>query len=129
MIITALQLTGAVGGVCGTQCPLGRAEGSNEPVRAGSVSEALIKYRQTYPDLHATVEHQIAEGDWVISRITAPGTHLGTWSGMKPTGKRVEITGVNVDRVVDGRIVEHGGAANLLGPLSEIGAIRVVGDS
>jgi hypothetical protein len=48
---------------------------------------------------------------------------------MKPTGKRVEITGVNVDRVVDGRIVEHGGAANLLGPLLEIGAIRVVGDS
>ena len=47
---------------------------------------------------------------------------------MKPTGKTVEFTGVNVDRVVDGRIVEHGGAANLLGPLLEIGAIQVVGD-
>ena len=42
------QLTGAVGGVCGTLCPLGRAEGSNEPVRAGLVSEALIKYRAGY---------------------------------------------------------------------------------
>ncbi len=47
---------------------------------------------------------------------------------MKPTGKRVEITGVNIDRVVDGRIVERGGAANhLLGPLLEIGAIQAVG--
>jgi predicted ester cyclase len=75
-----------------------------------------------------TVEQQIAEGEWVVSRITARGTHLGTWLGMKPTGEWVEITGVNIDRVVDGRIVEHGGAANLLGPLLEIGAIRVVAD-
>ena len=88
----------------------------------------ILGVRQTYPDLHVTVEQQIAEGDWVVSRITARGTHLGTWLGMKPTGKQVEITGVNIDRVVDGRIVEHGGAANLLGPLMELGAIQVVGD-
>jgi hypothetical protein len=47
---------------------------------------------------------------------------------MAPTRKRVSFTGLNVDRVVGGRIVEHGGAANLLGPLLEIGALRVVGD-
>jgi predicted ester cyclase len=88
----------------------------------------ILGVRQTYPDLHVTVEQQIAEGEWVVTRITARGTHLGIWLGMKPTGKRVEITGVNIDRVVDGRIVEHGGAANLLGPLLEIGAIQVVGD-
>jgi predicted ester cyclase len=88
----------------------------------------ILGVRETYPDLHVTVEQQIAEGEWVVSRITARGTHLGTWLGMKPTGKRVEVTGVNIDRVVDGRIVEHGGAANLLGPLLEIGAIQVVGD-
>jgi hypothetical protein len=39
----------------------------------------------------------------------------------------VTFTGVNVDRVVGGRIVEHGGAANLLGLLLEIGAVQVVG--
>jgi hypothetical protein len=38
----------------------------------------------------------------------------------------VAFTGVNINRVFDGRIVEHGGAANLLGPLLEIGAIQVV---
>jgi len=47
--------------------------------------------------------------------------------GIAPTGKKVEITGVNINRIVDGRIVEHGGAANLLEPLLEIGAIQVVG--
>jgi hypothetical protein len=45
---------------------------------------------------------------------------------MKPTGKKLAITGVNVDRVVNERIVEHGGAANMLEPLLEVGAIRVV---
>src|SRR5262245_23092064 len=86
----------------------------------------ILGVRQTYPDLKVTVEQQIAEGDWVVSRITARGTHRGTWLGMKPTGKAIEITGVNIDRVVDGRIIEHGGAANLLETLLEIGAIQVV---
>jgi predicted ester cyclase len=85
----------------------------------------ILGVRQTYPDLRVTIEQQIAEGDWVVSRITARGTHLGTWLGRKPTGKMVEITGVNIDQVVEGRIVEHGGAANLLQPLLEIGAIQV----
>ena len=83
--------------------------------------------RRTYPDLHLTVERQIAEGDWVVTCVTARGTHLGTWLGMKPTGKAVEITGVNVDRVAGDRIVEHGGAANTLESLLGIGAIQVIG--
>jgi predicted ester cyclase len=89
----------------------------------------VIGVRQTYPDLQVTIDRQIAEDEWVVSCITARGTHEGEWLGMKPTGKPVAFTGVNVDRVVDGKIVEHGGAANLLGPLLEIGAIRVVGNA
>jgi predicted ester cyclase len=51
------------------------------------------------------VEQQIAEGEWVVSRVTARGTHEGVWLGMRPTGKMLEMTGVNVDRVVGGVIV------------------------
>ncbi len=87
--------------------------------------EHIRGVRQTYPDLHLTVEQQIAEGEWVVTRVTMRGTHRGEWQGIKPTGKPVELTAVNIDRVVAGRIVEHGGAANLLGPLLEIGAIQV----
>ncbi|HPG40180.1 MAG TPA: ester cyclase [bacterium] len=90
--------------------------------------EHVIGVRQTYPDLTLTVDQQIGEGDWVATSITARGTHQGVWLGMKPTGKTVVYTGVNVERVVDGKIVEHGGAANLLLELLEIGAIRVVGE-
>lgn len=90
--------------------------------------EHIIGVRRTYPDLRLTVRQQIAEGEWVVSKVLMRGTHQGEWIGIKPTGKAVEMTAVNVDRVVNGRIVEHGGAANLLFPLLEIGAIRVVGE-
>jgi len=86
--------------------------------------EHVLSVRKTYPDLHVTIHQQIAEGEWVVTRITARGTHKGTWLGIGPTEKRIEYTAVNVDRVIDGRIVEHGGAANMLGPLLEAGAIR-----
>jgi predicted ester cyclase len=87
----------------------------------------ILGVRETYADLQLTIEKQIAEGDWVVTEVTARGIHKGEWLGMKPTGKAVEFSCVNVDKVVDGRIVEHGGAANMLEPLLGIGAVRVVG--
>lgn len=98
------------------------------PIGLGGAEEHVRGVRQTYPDLHLTVEQQIAEGEWVATRVTMRGTHLGEWLGIRPTGKPVEMTAVNLDRVVNGRIVEHGGAANLLGPLLAIGAVRPVTD-
>jgi predicted ester cyclase len=82
--------------------------------------------REVYPDLRLTIERQIAEGEWVVSVVTARGTHRGSWLGMKPTDRPIVFTGVNVDRVREGRIVEHGGAANMLQPFLEAGALRVV---
>ena len=102
-------------------------DGTRYPSGVEGAKAHVIGVRQTYPDLHITIEQQIAEGEWVVSCITARGTHIGSWLGIKPTGKEVIFTGVNVDRVVSGRMVEHGGAANMLGPLLEIGAIKVVG--
>jgi predicted ester cyclase len=87
----------------------------------------ILGGRETYSGLHLAIEKQIAEGDWVVTQVTARGNHQGIWMGIKPTGKDVEFTCVNVDKVVDGRIVEHGGAANMLEPLLAIGTVRVVG--
>ena len=92
----------------------------------GGMASHVAAVRDVYADLHLTIERQIAEGDWVVSLVTARGTHRGSWLGMKPTGRSLVFTGVNVDRVRDGKIVEHGGAANMLEPLLEAGALRVV---
>lgn len=96
------------------------------PIGLEGAAEHVRGVRRTYPDLHLTIERQIAEEEWVATQVTMRGTHLGEWMGIQPTGKRIEVSAVNLDRVVDGRIVEHGGAANLLGPLLAIGAVRPV---
>lgn len=96
------------------------------PLGLEGAKEHVLGVRRTYADLRLTIEQQIGEGEWVVSVVTMRGTHVGEWLGIAPTGKPVQMTAVNVDRVVDGRIVEHGGAANLLGPLVEIGAVRPV---
>lgn len=100
--------------------------GTRYPVGIEGATEHILGVRKTYPDLHLTIGQQIAEGEWVATCITARGTHFGTWMGIKPTGKAVEYTGVNINRVVDRKIVEHGGAANLFETLLEIGAIQLV---
>ena len=95
------------------------------PVGIDGAREHVLGVRRTYPDLRLTVERQIAEGEWVVSMVTMRGTHTGEWLGIPATNR--PMTAVNVDRVADGRIVEHGGAANLLGPLLEAGAVRPAG--
>lgn len=99
----------------------------NQPRQVGieGARQHVLGVRETYPDLHLTIEQQIAEDDWVATRVTMRGTHSGVWLGMKPTGKTIQVSAVNLDRIRNGRIVEHGGAANLLLPLLDTGAIRV----
>lgn len=101
-------------------------EGKRYHIGIEGAKEHIIGVRQTYPDLHLTIDNQIAEGDWVATCITARGTHKGVWLNIKPTDKMLTFTGVNVDKVVNGRIVEHGGAANLLGPFIDAGALKIV---
>lgn len=86
--------------------------------------EHVLGVRRVFPDLRVEVGRQVAEGDWVASSITARGTHAGEWFGITSSGRVLEFTGVNLDRVVDGLIVEHGGAANLLEPLLKAGLLK-----
>jgi len=80
--------------------------------------------RAIYPDLVVTIQRQVAEDEWVATVITARGTHAREWLGMAPSGKTLVFTGVNVDRVVDCKIVEHGGAANMLEPFLAAGSLK-----
>lgn len=92
--------------------------------------EGAVKHvegvRKVYPDLQLTILNQIGEGQWVCTYYSMSGTHSSEWMGIQPTGQKVMIYGVNMNRVIDGKIVEHGGAANLLEPLLKIKAIKIV---
>lgn len=72
----------------------------------------LVALKETYPDYAMKIIRQYSDGDYVISEFIMRGTHKGEFVGIKPTNKILEITGVDIDKVIDGKIVEHGGAAN-----------------
>lgn len=78
--------------------------------------------RKTFPDFSMQCHEAIAEGDWVAVRVTAQGTHTGEWMGIAPTGKKIGLKGINLDRVVDGLIVEHYGEADTLSMLMQMDA-------
>lgn len=80
-------------------------------------------YVAAYPDLHHQVEEQIAEGDTVVTRWTATGTHQGALLGVPPTGKAATVWGFWLHRLVDGKIVESWNVWDTLGMLQQLGVI------
>jgi steroid delta-isomerase-like uncharacterized protein len=81
--------------------------------------------RKAFSDLRVTVEDQIAEGDKVVTRWTARGTHLGDFRGIPPTGQHGAITGVTIDRIANGKVVECWTNADDLGMLRLLGIVPV----
>ncbi len=76
-----------------------------------------------FPDLRVTVEDIIAEGDRVVARVTAAGTHQGEFLGVSPTGKQVTFTWIDILRFADRKVVEHWGEFDGLGLMQQLGAI------
>lgn len=85
---------------------------------------AIVRiFRSVFPDLEWRIDDLIAEGDKVVARTTMRGTHRGAFFGIPPTGKVVEMPGVHIMRIADGRIAEHWGSNDDLGLMRQLGAI------
>lgn len=69
--------------------------------------------RSAFPDFHAEIHWQTAEGDLVTTYKVYHGTHLGPFLGIPPTGRKIHFEAVDVMRVRDGRITDHWGVGNL----------------
>ena len=83
-------------------------------------------YRSAFPDLRITIEEQIADEQGVATRWSAKGTHEGDLMGMAPTGKQATVTGITIDRIVDGRIAESWTNWDTLGMLQQLGVVPVL---
>ncbi len=77
-----------------------------------------------FPDWHETIEDIIAEGDRVWLRFTGTGTHKNEWRGLTPTGKKVKFRGVQIWRIVDGKVVSKDSFLDLLDALKQLGVIK-----
>ena len=71
------------------------------------VKQLLSMVLTAFPDLHYTFEDVFGEGDRVVIRYTSRGTHQGELMGIPPTGKQVTITGTDIMRIANGKILEE----------------------
>lgn len=77
-----------------------------------------------FPDMQLRVDSLIAQGDQIVARWSANGTHKGAFVGIPATQKRVNTTGVDMFRIKDGKVVEHQSYIDLLRLLEEMEIIK-----
>jgi steroid delta-isomerase-like uncharacterized protein len=90
---------------------------------SSGVRQANAALRAAFPDTIHIIEDQIAEDDKVVTRLRGRGTFAGEILGIPANGKVVEITGISIHRIADGRLVEHWANADLLGFMQQLGAL------
>lgn len=82
--------------------------GVPEPIRGvGAWKEFMTGFLRAFPDLHLTIEGQLVQGASVAFRWHATGTHTGPLGPVPPTGKRIAIEGLIIDRVAGGKVQER----------------------
>lgn len=96
--------------------------GSPEPDLGRDGFKAMISgLLGAFPDLRLTIEDQIVAGDKVATRWTAEGTHRGPFGAVPATGRRIRISGLVLDRVVDGRVAERWEQWDQMAMLQQLG--------
>ena len=88
----------------------------------GGFTQLVTMYRTAFPDLRVPIEQQVAEGDLVVTRWTAKGTHGGDLQGIAPTGRPINVQGVLIDRVAGGQIQEEWAVYDSLGLMQQVQA-------
>ena len=93
------------------------------PTGPEGVKGVVSMFRSAMPDLRVAVEDMIAEGDKVATRYTLEGTHEGELFGVPPTGRRLSIKSMTVERVSDGKIREHWRVTDNLEMMQQLGVV------
>jgi steroid delta-isomerase-like uncharacterized protein len=94
-------------------------------IEGGKAFFAML--REAFPDLHTTIDDQIAEGDKVVQFTTAHGTMKGDFQGMPASGKEATWQSIHIIRFADGKTVEHWSVQDSLSMLQQLGFAEAPG--
>ncbi len=100
--------------------------GEGEPTQGHNLewmADLIFLYRHAFPDLRFDIEDQIAEGDRVVTCLRMRGTHKNALMTIEPSGRKVDVAGIRVDRIAGGRIVESWAHLDALGMLRQLDAL------
>lgn len=96
---------------------------ASEPLDLQGFIDYGLMMRSAFPDGKHTFEDVIVEGDKVVTRGTFSGTHQGELLGFPPTGEQVKFSVMHIDRIVDGKVVEHWGQADIITLMQQLGIL------
>ena len=96
-----------------------------EPAQRGpqEIKEHVSGWLMSFPDLRFKIEQMIAERDRIVSELVMEGTHQGTWMGISPTGKRLEIRMITIHRIANSKIAEDWVLVESLGFFQQLGVV------
>jgi steroid delta-isomerase-like uncharacterized protein len=92
-------------------------------VKGEALKQFLASMLAAFPDIRFTIEDLVAEGDKVVTRWSGTATHQGEFMGLAPTGKQVPVTGMTIDRIVEGKVVEERVELDTLRFFQQLGAV------
>ena len=102
----------------------GLSDDSGHPLRVpAGFREFHARFRQAFPDIVVTVEDTIAQDDKIAARCVVRGKHTGDTLGFAATQAPVEITGISISRIKDGKIVEAWNNFDFMTMYKQLGAI------
>ena len=85
------------------------------------LKQTVSMYRDAFPDLRLSIDDLLAQGDKVVWRWRAEGTHRGEFQGLLPTGRRGDVTGISIARLEDGKVAEVWAEWDNFGLLQQLG--------
>lgn len=94
-----------------------------QPTGPEDTKKLVTVYRTAFPEVHFTIDEQIAEGDKVVTRWTGRGTHQRELMGIPATGNSATVSGITVDRILNGKIAESWGIFDQFGMFQQLGVI------
>ena len=97
--------------------------GAPGPLNREEFLQVASTFHAAFSEQKYLVEDQIAEGDKVAQRTTWRATHSGEFQGLSPTGKQLEISGITIERIKDGQIVERWVNIDQMGMGQQLGLI------
>jgi predicted ester cyclase len=97
------------------------------PTMYEEFSQGFREVLAAFPDYMGKNIDTIAEGDKVVQRWTAVGTHQGSFMGIAPTGKQVTFSGMSIDQYANGKLIKYWIEMDMLGVLQQLGAVSAPG--
>jgi steroid delta-isomerase-like uncharacterized protein len=92
------------------------------PPGRDAIKQVVSMFRAAFPDLHITIEDQIAEGDKVCSRAVTRGTHRSAIFDIPATGKTILMRGITIVRIAGGRVAESWVSNDVMGLMNQLRA-------